>query len=70
MAKVNKILNLSGKVTKDVEPDVTITVCTNGFVVKVTGRADNDDWVSSSIVCNTFAEVQAVLERVGVMLNG
>lgn len=61
--------NLLGKVTKEIDADLTITIASNGYVVKITGRDNDDNWQSSTVVCNSFDDLEELVNTVKV-LNG
>ena len=61
--------NLLGKLAKEIDTDLTVTIASNGFVVKVSGRTTDDDWASTTIVCNSFDEVELLIQQIKA-LNG
>jgi hypothetical protein len=55
-------MKLADKLVK-VDEDITIRQLDNGFVVEVAGRDSDDEWASAKIVCNSLADVQALIEE-------
>jgi hypothetical protein len=50
------------KITKEVN-DVTVEFCTNGFVLKASGRDDNDDWVEDKIICLSLIDLTSEINN-------
>lgn len=48
------------KITKEVS-EVTIEFAGNGYIVKASGRDDNDEWVEDKAICLVSAEVHDVI---------
>lgn len=59
-------MKLSDKLAK-VDDSLSVNRFDNGYVVEVGGQNKNDDWVSAKIVCNTLAEVHALLDEYSTM---
>jgi hypothetical protein len=57
------ITKVSDKLTK-VGEFVNVYFYDNAYMVEVSGRNKEDDWVSVKLVCRDLNEVQAVLEEV------
>lgn len=54
--------NQLGKLAK-VNESITINRYDNGFMVEVGGRDDDNDWKNCKILCNTEAEMLAVVQE-------
>ena len=67
--KALKQQNLLGKLTKDIDNDLSITIASNGFVVKVSGRNENDDWASVTVLCNSFDDLEILIQQIKA-ING
>ena len=61
MAKV--ITKVSDKLTK-VSECVNIYFYDNAYMVEVSGRNEDDNWVAAKLVCRDLTEVQTLLEEV------
>jgi hypothetical protein len=51
-----KIMKLSNKLTK-VEESLTVYRYDNGFMVEISGRDSEDDWITSKILATSLDEV-------------
>ena len=49
---------------KKVNDNFTVNMYDNGYMIEVGGRSDNDDWISSKIVCNTIDDVLKLIKEV------
>ena len=61
MAKI--ITKVSDKLTK-VSECVNVYFYDNAYMVEVSGRNEDDNWVAAKLVCRDLTEVQALLEEV------
>ena len=57
------ITKISDKLTK-VGENVNVYFYDNAYMVEVTGRNEDDDWVTAKLVCRDLTEVQTLLEEV------
>lgn len=57
------ITKVSDKLTK-VGENVNVYFYDNAYMVEVTGRNEDDDWVTAKLVCRDLTEVQTLLEEV------
>lgn len=57
------ITKVSDKLTK-VSENVIIYFYDNAYMVEVSGRDEEDNWVSAKLVCRDLTEVQTLLEEV------
>jgi hypothetical protein len=61
MAKI--ITKVSDKLTK-VSECVNVYFYDNAYMVEVSGRNEEDNWVAAKLVCRDLNEVQTLLEEV------
>ena len=61
----NNMAKLS-KLTK-VNENITVNRYDNGWMVEVSGRDKKDDWKTSKIMCNTEAELIAIIQEWNTM---
>ena len=59
MAKLNKLAK--------VNESITLNRYDNGFMVEVGGRDDENDWKTAKVLCNTEAEMIAVIQEWNTM---
>ena len=57
------ITKVSDKLTK-VSECVNIYFYDNAYMVEVSGRNEDDNWVAAKLVCRDLTEVQTLLEEV------
>jgi hypothetical protein len=57
------ITKVSDKLTK-VSECVNVYFYDNAYMVEVSGRNEEDNWVSAKLVCRDLTEVQTLLEEV------
>lgn len=57
------ITKVSDKLTK-VSECVNVYFYDNAYMVEVSGRNEEDNWVSAKLVCRDLNEVQVLLEEV------
>ena len=57
------ITKVSDKLTK-VSECVNIYFYDNAYMVEVSGRNEDDNWVTAKLVCRDLTEVQTLLEEV------
>jgi len=57
-----KVSKLSDKLSK-VNENININRYDNGFMVEVGGRDSENDWKTAKILCNTEAEMLAVIQE-------
>jgi hypothetical protein len=55
MSKLNKLTKVSDS--------YTINRYDNGWMVEVSGNDDEDDWVSSKVICNTEEELIEIVKE-------
>lgn len=41
--------------------NLTVNIYDNGFMVEISGRNNDDDWVTAKIVCNSLDEVMDII---------
>lgn len=58
--------SLSDKFGK-IDESFTINMYDNGFMVEVSGRDHDDEYVTTKIVCNTIEEVVALVKEASEM---
>ena len=61
MAKI--ITKVSDKLTK-VSECVNVYFYDNAYMVEVSGRSEDDNWIAVKLVCRDLTEVQVLLEEV------
>jgi hypothetical protein len=61
MAKI--ITKVSDKLTK-VSECVNVYFYDNAYMVEVSGRSEDDNWIAVKLVCRDLTEVQTLLEEV------
>jgi hypothetical protein len=57
------ITKVSDKLTK-VSECVNVYFYDNAYMVEVSGRCEDDNWVAAKLVCRDLTEVQTLLEEV------
>ena len=57
------ITKVSDKLTK-VSECVNVYFYDNAYMVEVSGRSEDDNWVAVKLVCRDLTEVQTLLEEV------
>jgi hypothetical protein len=57
------ITKVSDKLTK-VSECVNIYFYDNAYMVEVSGRSEDDNWIAVKLVCRDLTEVQVLLEEV------
>jgi hypothetical protein len=57
------ITKVSDKLTK-VSECVNVYFYDNAYMVEVSGRNEDDNWVAAKLVCRDLTEVQTLLEEV------
>jgi hypothetical protein len=57
------ITKVSDKLTK-VSECVNVYFYDNAYMVEVSGRNEDDNWVAAKLVCRDLSEVQTLLEEV------
>ena len=57
------IAKISDKLTK-VSENVIVYFYDNAYMVEVSGRNEDDNWVAAKLVCRDLTEVQTLLEEV------
>lgn len=57
------ITKVSDKLTK-VSECVNIYFYDNAYMVEVSGRSEDDNWIAVKLVCRDLTEVQTLLEEV------
>ena len=57
------ITKVSDKLTK-VSECVNVYFYDNAYMVEVSGRNEEDNWVAAKLVCRDLSEVQTLLEEV------
>jgi hypothetical protein len=59
-------MKLTDKLSK-CSDSMTVNMFDNGFMVEISGRDKEDDYKSAKIMCQTLAEVFAVIEAASTM---
>jgi hypothetical protein len=54
---VNKYL----EIFKKVNDTYTITDCSNGYMIEITGENANEEWITSKVICTNNSELVSVL---------
>ena len=49
---------------RKVNESFAINMYDNGYMVDVTGRSEDDDWIGAKIVCATIEEVVALIKEI------
>ena len=52
---------------KKVEDSLTINMYDNGYMVQITGRDSEDDWVTLKIMCDSLDKVNALVAEISVL---
>ena len=60
MAKA--VSKVSDKLTK-VNESFTVNMYDNGFMLEISGRDDNENWVATKILCNSLEELTQLIEE-------
>ena len=66
MATSKSVNKISDKLTK-VNESFTINRYDNGFMIEVSGRDDDNDWKTAKVLCNSEAEMLAVVQEWNTM---
>jgi len=59
-------MKLSDKMVK-VQETVTVSMYDNGYVVEISGRDSDGEWVTSKILCDTLDKVYALIDEASKM---
>jgi len=59
-------MKLSDKMVK-VQETVTVSMYDNGYVVEISGRDSDAEWVTSKILCDTLDNVYALIDEASKM---
>lgn len=59
-------MKLNDKLTK-VNDNFTVYMYDNGFMVEVNGRDENENWVTSKILCSDFDSLVALIKEATTM---
>jgi len=59
-------MKLSDKMVK-VQETVTVSMYDNGYVVEISGRDSDAEWVTSKILCDTLDKVYALIDEASKM---
>ncbi len=49
---------------KDVDDQFSVSTYENGYVIEVSGRNQDEDWVRHKFVCHTFADFVMTIEDI------
>ena len=60
------ISKVSDKLTK-VSECVNVYFYDNAYMVEVSGRSEDDNWIAVKLVCRDLTEVQTLLEEVDLL---
>ena len=52
---------------KKVDDSLTINMYDNGYMVQITGRDSEDDWVTLKIMCDSLDKVNALVAEISVL---
>lgn len=55
-------MKLSDKLSK-VGDSLTVNMYDNGYMVEVSGRDEENDWVTAKVLCNSLDDVFAVVKE-------
>ena len=55
-------MKLNDKIEK-INDNFTVYMYDNGYMFEVGGRDDNDEWVSTKIICKDFEELVALIKE-------
>ena len=50
-----------------VNESFTVNMYDNGYMIEVGGRNDNDDWITTKIICSTIEEVIELVKEAADM---
>ncbi|CAB4222482.1 hypothetical protein UFOVP1655_112 [uncultured Caudovirales phage] len=59
-------MKLSDKMVK-VQETVTVSMYDNGYVVEISGRDSDEEWVTSKILCDTLDKVYVLIDEASKM---
>lgn len=59
-------MTLNDKLSK-VNDNLTVYMYDNGYMLEISGRGDNDDWVTAKILCNTLDELFKLIQEASEM---
>jgi hypothetical protein len=52
---------------KKVDDSLTINMYDNGYMVQITGRDSEDDWVTLKIMCDSLDKVNALVAEISAL---
>jgi hypothetical protein len=52
---------------KKVDDSLTINMYDNGYMVQITGRDSEDDWVTLKIMCDSLEKVNALVAEISAL---
>lgn len=59
-------MKLDDKLSK-VNDNLTVYMYDNGYMLEISGRGDNEDWVTAKILCNNLEELFALIREASEM---
>ena len=59
-------MKLSDKMVK-VQETVTVSMYDNGYVVEISGKDSDEEWVTSKILCDTLDKVFVLIDEASKM---
>jgi hypothetical protein len=59
-------MKLESKLNK-VNDNFTVYMYDNGYMLEITGRDDNENWVTAKILCNELDQLVTLIKEVGAM---
>lgn len=59
-------MKLEDKLTK-VNDNFTVYMYDNGFMIEVSGRDDNENWVTTKVLCNTLDDLVTLIKEAASM---
>jgi hypothetical protein len=60
------VKKISDKLTK-VNDNLTVNILDNGYFVEVSGRDEDDNWISAKIMCTNLNEVNDLIKEASEM---
>jgi len=55
-------MNLNNKLAK-VNDNFTVYMYDNGFMLEIGGRGDNDEWITTKLLCNSLDELVELITQ-------
>jgi hypothetical protein len=63
------VKKISDKLTK-VNDTLTVNILDNGYFVEVSGRDEDDNWISAKLMCTNLNEVNDLIKEASEMDKG